>query len=131
MQLPPTVLSMDRNRDKKKMPSEQSKKQPPSGNKKSTRQSTKAANDLKQPTSTNTFKGSREEHENDTQSTDADSGVDVAEEGQSASSSDNNRTKKIRDSVLRPPKTLETTLFDRLEKMYGSAIKRMLEIQYR
>lgn len=122
---------MDRNRDKKKMPSEQSKKQPPSGNKKSTRQSTKAANDLKQPTSTNTFKGSREEHENDTQSTDADSGVDVAEEGQSASSSDNNRTKKIRDSVLRPPKTLETTLFDRLEKMYGSAIKRMLEIQYR
>jgi DNA polymerase alpha-associated DNA helicase A len=33
--------------------------------------------------------------------------------------------------VLRPPRTLETTLFDRLEKMYGSAIKRMLQVQYR
>ncbi|KAF9494344.1 P-loop containing nucleoside triphosphate hydrolase protein [Pleurotus eryngii] len=33
--------------------------------------------------------------------------------------------------VIRPPRTLETTLFDRLEKMYGSKIKRMLTIQYR
>ncbi|KAJ7628342.1 P-loop containing nucleoside triphosphate hydrolase protein [Roridomyces roridus] len=33
--------------------------------------------------------------------------------------------------VLQPPRTLETTLFDRLEKMYGSSIKRMLQVQYR
>ena len=33
--------------------------------------------------------------------------------------------------VLVPPRTLETTLFDRLEKMYGTSIKKMLEIQYR
>ena len=33
--------------------------------------------------------------------------------------------------VLVPPRTLETTLFDRLEKMYGPSIKKMLEIQYR
>jgi len=32
---------------------------------------------------------------------------------------------------LVPPRTLETTLFDRLEKMYGAGIKQMLEIQYR
>ena len=32
---------------------------------------------------------------------------------------------------LRPPRTLETTLFDRLEKMYGAGIKRMLKVQYR
>ena len=32
---------------------------------------------------------------------------------------------------LVPPRTLQTTLFDRLEKMYGSRIKKMLEIQYR
>ncbi|KAF8062300.1 P-loop containing nucleoside triphosphate hydrolase protein [Lyophyllum atratum] len=38
---------------------------------------------------------------------------------------------KIRQPVLEPPRTLETTLFDRLEKMYGSSIKRMLNIQYR
>ncbi|KXN82375.1 DNA polymerase alpha-associated DNA helicase A [Leucoagaricus sp. SymC.cos] len=33
--------------------------------------------------------------------------------------------------VLKPPRTLETTLFDRLEQMYSSRIKKMLEIQYR
>ena len=33
--------------------------------------------------------------------------------------------------VLVPPRTLETTLFDRLERMYGTSIKKMLEIQYR
>ena len=32
---------------------------------------------------------------------------------------------------LQPPRTLETTLFDRLEKLYGPNIKRMLQIQYR
>ncbi|KAJ7253012.1 P-loop containing nucleoside triphosphate hydrolase protein [Mycena haematopus] len=38
---------------------------------------------------------------------------------------------KDRVPVLRPPRTLETTLFDRLEKLYGSSIKRMLQVQYR
>lgn len=32
---------------------------------------------------------------------------------------------------LEPPRTLETTLFERLEKMYGARIKRMLTVQYR
>lgn len=32
---------------------------------------------------------------------------------------------------LRPPRSLETTMFDRLEKMYGPGIKRMLNVQYR
>jgi len=32
---------------------------------------------------------------------------------------------------LRPPRTLETTLFDRLERMYGEGIKRVLKVQYR
>ncbi|KAF8468763.1 hypothetical protein JB92DRAFT_1980020 [Gautieria morchelliformis] len=34
-------------------------------------------------------------------------------------------------SLLRPPKSLATTMFDRLETMYGGAVKRMLEAQYR
>ncbi len=33
--------------------------------------------------------------------------------------------------LLVPPKTLETTLFERLESMYGNNIKHMLVIQYR
>ena len=32
---------------------------------------------------------------------------------------------------LKPPRTLETTLFDRLEKLYGTGIKRVLQVQYR
>jgi DNA polymerase alpha-associated DNA helicase A len=32
---------------------------------------------------------------------------------------------------LRPPRTLETTLFDRLERIYGEGIKRVLHVQYR
>ncbi|KAF9011905.1 P-loop containing nucleoside triphosphate hydrolase protein [Cyathus striatus] len=43
----------------------------------------------------------------------------------------NPRQKPARRLELVPPRTLETTLFDRLEKMYGVGIKRMLEIQYR
>ncbi|KAH8112236.1 P-loop containing nucleoside triphosphate hydrolase protein [Phellopilus nigrolimitatus] len=33
--------------------------------------------------------------------------------------------------LLCPPQTLETTLFERLERMFGPSIKSMLEIQYR
>jgi hypothetical protein len=32
---------------------------------------------------------------------------------------------------LKPPRTLETTLFDRLERLYGEGIKRVLKVQYR
>ena len=37
----------------------------------------------------------------------------------------------LRRGALVPPRTLETTLFDRLEKMYGPGIKRLLNVQYR
>lgn len=39
--------------------------------------------------------------------------------------------KALRRGVLVPPRTLEKTLFDRLEKMYGPGIKRLLNVQYR
>ncbi len=32
---------------------------------------------------------------------------------------------------MKPPRTLERTLFDRLERLYGPAIKRVLQVQYR
>lgn len=130
MQLPPTVLSTDRKRDKTKKPTQQQgKKQPVALSSKPTKPTGKAADSPQQPGP------AIDEHDSDSQPTDADSEVDaveeVAEQVLDTSLSDNNRTRKIRDPILRPPKTLETTLFDRLEKMYGSSIKRMLEIQYR
>ena len=39
--------------------------------------------------------------------------------------------KVLRRGTLELPRTLETTLFDRLEKMYGPGIKRLLNVQYR
>jgi len=39
--------------------------------------------------------------------------------------------KVLRRGALEPPRTLETTLFNRLEKMYGPGIKRLLNVQYR
>ncbi|KDQ32825.1 hypothetical protein PLEOSDRAFT_1032118 [Pleurotus ostreatus PC15] len=48
-----------------------------------------------------------------------------------AAKSSGSTASKTASPVIRPPRTLETTLFDRLEKMYGSKIKRMLTIQYR
>ena len=41
------------------------------------------------------------------------------------------KTKPSKCPLLRPPKSLETTMFDRLETMYGGRIKRMLDVQYR
>ncbi|KAI5889355.1 P-loop containing nucleoside triphosphate hydrolase protein [Schizophyllum commune H4-8] len=41
------------------------------------------------------------------------------------------KKQRTRTPILRPPRTLETTLFDRLERMHGPSIKRMLKVQYR
>lgn len=40
------------------------------------------------------------------------------------------KTKSLSRPLL-PPKSLRTTMFDRLETMYGGTIKRTLDIQYR
>ena len=40
-------------------------------------------------------------------------------------------TNQNRSTCLKPPRSLETTLFERLEHLYGPGIKRVLRIQYR
>ncbi|KAL5514803.1 hypothetical protein ACEPAG_2119 [Sanghuangporus baumii] len=61
--------------------------------------------------------------------TDADDESSV-ESGAESSENEEPRTKSSA-KALRPPKNLSVTLFERLEKMYGTSIKRMLEVQYR
>jgi len=60
---------------------------------------------------------------------------DSVETEDSASSDILGFTSKIASSVrcrgLMPPRTLELTMFERLEKMYGPRIKYMLTVQYR
>lgn len=76
----------------------------------------------------------------DENGTTPDSPVDSSTDDQNEdpeSSSDNSKDDMREDNVsvkrtkLSPPRTLETTLFDRLEKMYGAGIKRLLAVQYR
>ncbi|KAJ7600920.1 AAA domain-containing protein [Mycena floridula] len=99
MQLPPTILSIDKSGKGKKTP-----KTP----KKTASDNTKAAS-------------SKSIESNDEES---DSNDSVMDEAPSVKP-------KQKIPVLRPPRTLETTLFDRLERMYGPKIKRMLQVQYR
>lgn len=56
---------------------------------------------------------------------------DTSEHSSSEAEEDSSATPTKDKPLLRPPRTLETTLFDRLERMYGSKIKRMLQVQYR
>lgn len=109
MQLPPTILSVD---DKKKM-------------KPVTKNSEKRTK-IKSATQTKTPK-------EQTQPV-----VHALELNSDNSGSEDVLADKTSDLQLRggsrslvPPRTLETTLFDRLENMYGNDIKRMLDTQYR
>jgi len=107
MQLPPTILSIN---DKKKKQSPLAKAKATPNAKKNTKSQTPtpAAPQI-----------------NDDSDDSANSGAEDALPVATASVSQNTNPKLV------PPKTLETTLFDRLEAMYGAGIKRMLEVQYR
>lgn len=113
MQLPPTILSLDK-KSKKDKTKQSVKTSPP-----------KSVPDLKQkvqPVAKVLGTGSNSDSDS--------SELSAVEESQHLT----NVTAKLainRGPILVPPRTLETTLFDRLEKMYGPSIKRMLEVQYR
>ena len=61
-------------------------------------------------------------------------GVEADASGSSAPDTPGPTSKMVsnlRCRGLKPPRTLELTLFERLEKMYGPGIKCMLTVQYR
>ena len=101
MQLPPTILSLDHKKKKEEKPAPRSKV-------------------AKEAESSQT-RGSDENSDSETSSNED----SCMPDGVAQMSISSERV------VLIPPRTLETTLFDRLEKMYGTRIKKMLEIQYR
>ncbi|KAK0484742.1 P-loop containing nucleoside triphosphate hydrolase protein [Armillaria novae-zelandiae] len=110
MQLPPTVLSVTKNsktKTNKKAKSSATKK-PPNSKKKDVQKS-------------------KPETVADSDSDETNSNSEEEESKQSPLIA----SKLPTTPSLKPPRTLETTLFDRLEKMYGPSIKRMLQVQYR
>ena len=112
MQLPPTILSLDDRKNERK---------PTSHSHGSIEPMASSSKDIKD-TELRQVGGSDED--SDLESSSSDDGLPDGVAQISITS---------RPSVpkLVLPRTLETTLFDRLEKMYGANIKQMLEIQYR
>ena len=109
MQLPPTILSNDKKKSK------------------SDSKSTKLA--LKKGPVPKDTAGSEDE-DSSSDSSKTDDNDNPADQGLAQATS--SLSLHSRPSIkLTPPRTLETTLFDRLEDMYGASIKRMLEVQYR
>lgn len=112
MQLPPTILSLGNHGPNK------TKKPPaPAAEKPKIGENAKAAQDAASDMS---LSSSAE---------DAGSETDESPAKSAATAKPTPPTK--RRTGLRPPRTLETTLFDRLERMHGPGVKRMLDTQYR
>ncbi|KDR77130.1 hypothetical protein GALMADRAFT_66085 [Galerina marginata CBS 339.88] len=123
MQLPPTILSIDdKNKAKKKVP-KASSSTPKSKN----TPNSKTPGKSKESSGTKNLVPPQDADDSNSDSSES-SELEEAVAEASAPSSLKNKSPVVK---LIPPKTLETTLFDRLEAMYGANIKRMLEVQYR
>lgn len=128
MQLPPTILSIDKSGKKKKGLEKSPKKDSKGSVHEKLKQ--KGDNGIKKSVPANSTTSDISNSERDV--SDGDGTEDSNDE--SKTTPRNGKNKPVPQSKrvgLQPPRTLETTLFDRLEKMYGPRIKRMLEVQYR
>lgn len=140
MQLPPTIISLNERTKQNKAKKTKSAPSESKTAKKTTVSTAPSTKVLPDPaTSTSVEENQDDLSDLSSSSEDEDEvvgAVDVSEptvppstkEGKACSSQ---KKKKTAIRELRPPRTLETTLFDRLERMYGPGIKRMLDVQYR
>ncbi|KAI1795876.1 P-loop containing nucleoside triphosphate hydrolase protein [Ganoderma leucocontextum] len=124
MQLPPTIISTDKGKGAKKTPSSATAQ--PSV-KAGTKKSGSAETERPKASEIEAESGDEDAHSDEDEG-DPDLTADSEER---LKSKPRNPRKTGSNAVLRPPHTLETTLFERLEKMYGPGIKRMLTVQYR
>lgn len=128
MQLPPTIISLNKH-DKKKSKSgtssDKRKEKKPTAPKasKSKSPSEKVAEAPAEDTKPDEDASDSSDEEGDPEI--------AADPEESVKAAPRDPRKAGSQAVLRPPSTLETTLFERLEKMYGPGIKRMLTVQYR
>ncbi|TDL24612.1 P-loop containing nucleoside triphosphate hydrolase protein [Rickenella mellea] len=128
MQLPPTILSTNSRRKTEKTSASRSTAESP-------RKAVKVTN-IETPLEKKSKVGDG----------DGDTEVDLSDSSTSSSSEEDAESVEIsRDSrtsetqrnvaktalTLMPPRSLEVSMFDRLQKMYGSKVIRMLQVQYR
>ena len=127
MQLPPTVLSADQKKDRKqkavapaaKGSGTPKKAKDKDAKSKTPKASTKKAEVVETPAETVESPAAEDE-------VSADEGME-----DDAVPSGPSKPAQPKTIKLVPSRSLEVTLFDRVEKMYGSRIKRMLTVQYR
>ncbi|TFY81728.1 hypothetical protein EWM64_g2284 [Hericium alpestre] len=133
-QLPPTILSLDESRKKSKENGDKSKTVPKAAHDKKTKQQLKtkpAPSPTPQP---DAEPEQRPPSASESESSDSEEDLPPeSPEEKSAKLDDKIKPKPAKKGRqgLKPPRTLETTMFERLEKMYGPGIKRMLIVQYR
>ncbi|KAI0748127.1 P-loop containing nucleoside triphosphate hydrolase protein [Daedaleopsis nitida] len=121
MQLPPTIISLDK---KGKKRNEQSSSKTTEKGKRGAVGAGKTAHDEMSAGGDVGHESSSEEDSDDEGDTErADEPEKPVSQGKGKAAGP-----KV---IIRPPRSLETTLFERLEKMYGPGIKRMLTVQYR
>ncbi|KAG6380181.1 putative DNA polymerase alpha-associated DNA helicase A [Boletus reticuloceps] len=127
MQLPPTILSLDKHEKKNKQAKSSEKQHKDASESEAT--STKLSKPNKSESSS-THDGQEDVTDPSSENVTAEQfTVPSTDTPKNPSEPSNKKTSK--HSGLRPPRTLETTLFDRLERMYGPGIKRVLNVQYR
>ena len=146
MQLPPTILSLNKHEKKNKQakPSENQRKDGSESKGASTMLS--EPDESEAPSIDNSQEDatdSSSETSSDSESESIHGDVVIAEEAtvhaadapadapENENPSESPKKRSSKRPGLRPPRTLETTLFDRLERMYGPGIKRLLNVQYR
>jgi len=142
MQLPPTIISLNNHKKKKKEPAAVKS----TGKKTTTPKSKSGPSGKPATTGTPPVQAQQDEdHEaNSADESDEEGDTAMRDDGDIPPLLDETKTetsasgetipptvKALRRGILEPPRTLETTLFDRLEKMYGPGIKRLLNVQYR
>ncbi|CAL1709626.1 unnamed protein product [Somion occarium] len=130
-QLPPTIISIDK--PKKDKPKVESTKPITLTKPKETKEKIAAMPTKKETlpvkSAADVSAGTSESEDSDVDSQDD---VRESKAGRATAKSVQITKKPRRErGILRPPRSLETTMFDRLEKMYGPSIKRMLNVQYR
>ncbi|KAG2136029.1 AAA domain-containing protein [Suillus clintonianus] len=135
MQLPPTILSIDKHDKKTPKTVTPKKNESTVDDQKKSQESATSKSQLPEPEEGEDASPSDADSEAESVKGDEtmaqDATLEVFGAGSQHNLAERTQKKTKKRTGLRPPRTLETTLFDRLERMYGPDIKRLLNVQYR
>ncbi|KAH6903121.1 DNA helicase [Coprinopsis sp. MPI-PUGE-AT-0042] len=118
MQLPPTVLSLDAERKKQDKQKAKASAAKPKVDKGEREEPVAGESEADDEGDDDEIDDEEEEAKPSEAPSEALANLDISK---------SKKPRRKREAILVPPRTLEVTLFERLEKMYGSRVKRMLK----